>query len=48
VGWLIGHPDQVRELLLGKTEHGPPCAHAPADMPVNILERGCGLGSVQP
>jgi hypothetical protein len=43
VGLLIGHPDQVRELLLGKTEHDPPCAHARADMPVNILNAAAAL-----
>ena len=37
LGLLIGDPDQVCELLLGETEHDPPCAHARADMPVNIL-----------
>src|ERR687897_529806 len=37
MGLLIGYPDQLRELLLGETEHDPPFAHARAEMPVNIL-----------
>ena len=34
---LIGHPDQVGQLLLGQAKHDPPLAHPPADMAVDVL-----------
>ena len=34
---LIGHADQIGELLLCQTEHDPPFANAGSDVPVDIL-----------
>ena len=31
---LIGHPNQIGQLLLGEAQHGPPLTNAMPDMPL--------------